>query len=185
MGDWFTAVLALISCFAVGVAQVPICLFTERDGPGLATVLSIAKGSDDVRFELVLPQKSCCPLLVQLANKHPARVRLHLLGDLTEELVEDGFRPPWTVRDAPNGSASYIVRPPAWDQDSKHSNPLNHLRLYIPHLRFFRRYRNVIFLDDDVIVQSSVLGADCVQAWHGGGQGHAGLLLCVRHRPGL
>lgn len=97
--------------------------------------------------------------MMELSSQHPKNVHVWLLEDLTAQLLEDGFRPPWTRGRADLSHAEFLIRPAAWDQDGKHETPLNHLRFYIPYFRFLQQQERVLFLDDDVIIQKSVAEA--------------------------
>mmetsp|Transcript_27487 Transcript_27487/g.46280 ORF Transcript_27487/g.46280 Transcript_27487/m.46280 type:complete len:1094 (-) Transcript_27487:126-3407(-) len=63
----------------------------------------------------------------------------------------------------------FTARSASWDKQSMHSNPLNHLRFYLPHLPLFRGQRRLLFIDDDVVVQG-----DVQLAWEQGGRAVGG-----------
>ncbi len=52
-----------------------------------------------------------------------------------------------------------MVRQADWDRDGKHATPLNHARFYLPHMRFVRDLRRVLFVDDDIVLQSDIMPA--------------------------
>jgi len=135
-------------------------LFTNREPSALVAIRSAAAHSArPLTVHVVVDDPACCPELLLLAARpsRALRVRLYTLGELTLELVADGWAPWWARAAAAGGD--WWVRPGSWDADGKHATPLNHARFYIPHFRFARRRRRLLFLDDDVVVQSDAARA--------------------------
>ena len=136
-------------------------MFTNREASALVVIRSTVAnaGGQPVVFHVVVEAASCCPEIVLLSTRLSASLKLHVytLGELTLELLEDGLSPLWASNaSAPDSAAPFWVRPGVWDADAKHRTPLNHARFYIADFRFTRGLGRLLFVDDDIVVQSDV-----------------------------
>ena len=138
-----------------------VVLFTSRPVPALVLLRSLLVHSVKPRrmaVHIVVPDAECCAELVLFAlRNHFGSVNLYTLGELTLELLADGHAPTWTRKRAPRRKT--VVRQAHWDHDEKHASPLNHARFYLPYMRFARGIDRLLFLDDDVVLQTDVLPA--------------------------
>ena len=138
-----------------------VVLFTSRSVPSLVLLRSLLAHSVQparLAVHIVVPDADCCAelLLFSMRNQFGS-VNLYTLGELTLELLEDGHTPTWTRTRVPKRET--LVRQAEWDNDDKHGSPLNHARFYLPYMRFARGLDRLLFLDDDVVLQTDVLPA--------------------------
>ena len=86
------------------------------------------------------------------------------ISSVTQQLIDRGFNPFWASaiakaegNDEPIDKTDKmqwgVVTPYRHD---KHAAPLNLLRFYLPHLPAFDNVDNIVFLDDDIVVQKDV-----------------------------
>ena len=94
------------------------------------------------------------------AGKTPPRLYVIMLHDAEEALLLQGITPVWLLPGF--GNRTLWTRTPeslfesCWDDDPKHSHPLNLLRFYLPELPELRQLDRLLMLDDDVCVRSDL-----------------------------
>ena len=142
-------------------SQQAVVLFTSRPVPALVLLRSLLAHSAHpgrLSVHVIMPDADCCVELLLFAQRNQfGSVSLYTLGELTLELLADGHAPTWTRKRAPQRKT--VVRQADWDHDDKHGSPLNHARFYLPYMRFARDLDRLLFLDDDVVLQTDVLPA--------------------------
>ena len=177
------AFIVLASCLVLATALSPVLqplsrrvfrqpelnahvvLFTNRQVSAMVVLRSLlahSKKPKRTAVHIVVADASCCPEVLLFAQRAPfGSVKVYTLGELTLELLEDGHSPAWMSKAKPaaSGTAGYLVRQADWDHDGKHATPLNHARFYLPHMRFARDLPRLLFVDDDIVLQSDVMPA--------------------------
>ena len=150
---------------AGGAPDANVVLFTNRQVSAMVVLRSLLAHSPQpqrLAVHVVVADASCCAEVLLFAlGKRFGAMTVYTLGELTLELLEDGHTPAWTAAAAQPRSAArgYTVRQADWDNDNKHATPLNHARFYLPHMRFARGLRRLLFVDDDIVLQADVVPA--------------------------
>eukprot|EP00471_Norrisiella_sphaerica_P005536 CAMPEP_0184487464 /NCGR_PEP_ID=MMETSP0113_2-20130426/10130_1 /TAXON_ID=91329 /ORGANISM="Norrisiella sphaerica, Strain BC52" /LENGTH=678 /DNA_ID=CAMNT_0026869793 /DNA_START=6 /DNA_END=2042 /DNA_ORIENTATION=- len=160
---------------STGADEVHLCIFSGRTEGLVGTLKSVALHAQEpekVHVWIVTDDISA----VDKAGSYLSDTGINLhainLDDAVEDLKTNGYKPIWlwdeykTSVYGPDGVMRQewvnenTARPFDWDHDLMHMHRLNHLRFYIPHLSQFKDLDRIIFLDDDLIVQTDVR-----QAW--------------------
>jgi len=140
-------------------APVEIVILSDR-APALATLIRsiCAKTTASVSLHLVLPDPAVAPDEDELRWRCGADLRLRILklDELTASVERSGLRPiAWKENDIPGDKPS-SARPDDWDRNEKHNSAFNQLRFYLPELPEFRNVSQLVFFDDDVLINGDV-----------------------------
>jgi len=150
--------------------SIHACIFSNRADGLIGTLKSMeinARHPEDVHVWIVTNNMTS----VEVAASHTEKIHVHglELQEVEQDLIRKGMTPVWkwpeynsTViyeggahfnRSWGNENTAY---PDSWDNNTMHMDPLNHLRFYIPHMAQFEDLKQILFMDDDLIVQGDV-----------------------------
>mmetsp|Transcript_24129 Transcript_24129/g.45119 ORF Transcript_24129/g.45119 Transcript_24129/m.45119 type:complete len:439 (-) Transcript_24129:216-1532(-) len=153
--------------------SIHACIFSNRADGLIGTLKSMeinAHSPEDIHVWVVTDNITS----VQVAAQHVSFIRVHALEleEIEEDLISKGMTPVWKWEEYNTtviyeGGAHFdqswanenTAHPDWWDNNTMHMDPLNHLRFYIPHMSQFEDLKQVLFMDDDLIIQGDVRDA--------------------------
>lgn len=83
------------------------------------------------------------------------------MKDVEDDLLEQGIKPIWFwsvygSSEEKGWKRHGTMDLASWDGSEKHLSPFNHVRFYLPLLRWFRDLDRLIMLDDDVVIMKDL-----------------------------
>jgi lipopolysaccharide biosynthesis glycosyltransferase len=144
-----------------------VVIISDRLEPLAAAIGSIVLNTNS-RLHVHIIAHSEDGLQERLTKSIPLKpgqvVEVRSMANVTSSLLAVGIEPIWTWAaygesmgpDEKSWRTNATLQQEMWDHDPMHASPFNHLRFYLPHLPYLADLDNLIFLDDDVVVQKDI-----------------------------
>ena len=147
--------------------EVHIAILSDRlkqsGGIVISSVCSSTTNTKNLCFHLFVEDSTTQAIqeaVDGISSCDGAKFTIKSISTATQQLVQRGFDPFWVSQlgsrntdDSIHNLQWGVITP---HTDDKHAAPLNLLRFYLPHLPEFDDVDNIVFHDDDVVVQKDI-----------------------------